>query len=121
MCIGLLFVGNNLNVRLNCRGNQAAAHDPFNIFEQFGFGGFGGGRGREEQRTPNVEIPVRVTLAQLFIGEILDVSYSRQVLCVEASSCQKASQDCQGPGIKIRMQQLAPGFVQQVQVHINEH
>ena len=78
----------------------------------------GGGRGRrEEQRTPNVEIPVRVTLRQLYLGELLDVAYARQVLCVEASSCQKNNNECQGPGVKIRVQQLAPGFMQQVQVH----
>lgn len=98
------------------RANQPAA-DPFNIFEHFGFGGFGGGRQHpEEQRTPNVEIPIRVTLKQLYLGELLDVEYTRQVVCVEASSCEKKNQDCQGPGVKLRVQQLAPGFVQQIQV-----
>lgn len=78
-----------------------------------------GGRGRqEESRTPDVEIPVRVSLRQLYVGEVLDVKYSRQVLCVEHASCQRTCQDCQGPGVKIRMQQLAPGFVQQVQVSL---
>lgn len=76
----------------------------------------GGQRRQEEQRTPNVEIPVRVTLQQLYVGELLDVEYIRQVVCVEAASCQKNNKECQGPGIKVRMQQLAPGFVQQVQV-----
>lgn len=90
-------------------------HDPFSIFEHFGFGG-GGHRQQEDQRTPNIEIPVRVTLRQLYLGELLDVEYIRQVVCVEAGSCQKNNQDCQGPGIKVRMQQLAPGFVQQIQV-----
>ena len=102
------------------RGNQGQA-DPFNIFEQFGFGGFGGmggGRGQQEARTANVEIPVRVSLKQLYIGEMMDVTYSRQVLCMEAASCQKNNNECQGPGIKIRMQQLAPGFMQQVQVRM---
>lgn len=76
----------------------------------------GGHARHEDPRTPNVEIPVRVTLRDLYLGEMLDVEYSRQVLCVEAASCEKKSQDCQGPGVKVRMQQLAPGFVQQVQV-----
>jgi DnaJ-class molecular chaperone len=77
----------------------------------------GGRRGHEEEpRTANVEIPLRVTLRQLYTGDILDTRYSRQVLCVEHSSCSKPCKDCQGPGIKIRQQQLAPGFVQQVQV-----
>ena len=103
-------------------GGGGQSMDPFDIFEQFGFGGFGGmgggGRGRqEEQRTSDVEIPVRVSLKQLYVGEMFDVSYARQVLCVEASSCQKNSNECQGPGVRVRMQQLAPGFMQQVQVH----
>ena len=64
------------------RGNQPAANDPFSIFEAFGFGGMGGHRRQQEEaRTPNVEIPVRVSLRQLFTGEILDVNYDRQVLC----------------------------------------
>jgi len=99
------------------QGNHDA-HDPFSIFEAFGFGGMGGRRGREEEpRTSNVHIPVRVSLRQLFKGEVLDVEYSRQVLCLEAASCEKKSPNCQGPGISVRSQQLAPGFVQQVQVH----
>jgi DnaJ-related protein SCJ1 len=79
----------------------------------------GGGFGRqhqEEQRTPNVEIPVRVSLKQLYLGELMDVEYMRQVVCVEASSCEKKNNECQGPGIKLRVQQIAPGFVQQIQV-----
>jgi DnaJ-class molecular chaperone len=91
------------------------AQDPFSIFEHFGFGGHR--RQHEEARTPNVEIPLRVTLRQLYLGEVLDVSYLRQVVCTEANTCQKNSKDCQGPGVKIRMQQLAPGFVQQIQVY----
>lgn len=90
--------------------------DPFSIFEHFGFGGGGGHFRQEDPRTPNVEIPIRVTLRDLYLGEMLDVEYSRQVLCVEASSCEKKSQDCHGPGVRVRMHQLAPGFVQQVQV-----
>lgn len=89
--------------------------DPFSIFEHFGFGG--GRRGREEEpRTATLHIPLRVSLRQLYLGEVLDVSYSRQVLCPEHLSCQKKCNDCQGPGIKMKNQQLAPGFVQQVQV-----
>jgi DnaJ family protein B protein 11 len=100
------------------RGGQQEQHDPFSIFEHFGFGGMGGGgRSREEARTASVEIPVRVSLKQLYIGEQLDVSYVRQVLCADAASCQKNNNECQGPGVRVKMQQLAPGFVQQVQVH----
>jgi len=98
------------------RANQPQ-HDPFDIFSAFGFGGMGGRRAQQEQRTPDVEVPIRVTLKQMFTGEQLDVEYIRQVMCVEASSCEKTDKDCQGPGIKMKVQQLAPGFVQQVQVN----
>lgn len=95
------------------RANQPA-HDPFSIFEAFGFGG--GRRNDEEPRTANVEIPLRVSLKQLYLGATLDFTYVRQVMCIEYSRCQKSCPDCQGPGIKVKQQQLAPGFVQQVQV-----
>ena len=57
-----------------------------------------------------------MSLKQLYLGEVLDVAYVRQVVCAEANSCQKNDKDCQGPGVKLRLQQLAPGFVQQMQV-----
>lgn len=41
--------------------------------------GFGHRRRDEELRTPNVVIPLRVTLKQLFQGDILEMSYVRQV------------------------------------------
>ena len=84
-------------VKMQEQQGNMQAHDPFSIFEAFGFGPGHGRRGREEEpRTANVEVPVRVSLKQLYKGEILDVAYSRQVLCVEAASCQKNRNDCQG-------------------------
>lgn len=85
------------------------------IFSHFGFGGHGGRRGRGEQRTPSVEMPIRLTMKQLYLGETIEVEYVRQVLCVNWEECMKSQKECQGPGVKVRMQQLAPGFVQQVQ------
>jgi DnaJ-class molecular chaperone len=94
---------------------NAPQQDPMSIFEMFGFGG--GQRGRaEEPRTPDVEMPLRLTLTQLYLGENLDISYSRQVLCAEANICQKQNNECQGPGVRMKVMQLAPGFHQQVQV-----
>ena len=90
--------------------------DPFSsIFEAFGFGG---GRRREprEERTADVEVPLRVTLAQLYLGETLELKYVRRVVCVQYRECQRECPDCHGPGVRVRAQQLAPGFVQQVQV-----
>ena len=87
------------------------------MFEQFGFN-MGGGRQRRDQemKTEDVVMPIYLSLKQLYLGEVFDVEYSREVLCMNWKECTKKSQDCQGPGVKVRTQQLAPGFVQQVQV-----
>ena len=85
------------------------------IFSHF----FGGGHGRQQgggkETTPSVEIPLHLTLEQLYSGASFDVHYSRQVMCLQWEMCMVAAPDCQGPGIRVRRQQLAPGFVQQVQ------
>lgn len=88
------------------------------IFSQFGFdfGGGGGRRGREQERTtPSLEVPIYVSLEQLYKGATIETKYVRQVLCLQWEQCVKQAPDCQGPGVRIRRQQLAPGFVQQVQ------
>ena len=92
--------------------------DPFgDIFEHM-FNGFGGGRRGQpgEQRTPDVRMPIRLTLKQLYEGTTIDVEYVREVLCTNWEECTRRDDECQGPGMKVRRQQLAPGFIQQVQV-----
>ena len=83
------------------------------VFSQF----FGGGQQRRnrEQSTPSVEIPLTLTMKQLYLGATIEVQYIREVLCTNWQECTKAAKDCEGPGIRVKMQQLAPGFVQQVQ------
>lgn len=89
------------------------------IFSHFGFnfgGGGGGGRNRGgQQRTDDVEIPLRVSMKQLYEGVILEVHYVREVLCVNWEECTRNNPECTGPGVKAFRQQIAPGFVQQVQ------
>lgn len=84
------------------------------IFSHFGFGG-GGRRDTGDQRTDDVEVPLRVSLKQLYEGVVLDVHYVREVLCVNWEECTRNSPECSGPGVKTFRQQIAPGFVQQVQ------
>lgn len=69
-----------------------------------------------------LQIPLRVSLRQLYMGDTFDTVYVRQAMCVGAGQCEKNCKDCQGPGIAVRMHQLGPGFVQQVQVrrHANQ-
>lgn len=98
------------------RSEQGGSADPFgDMFSHFGFGG--GRRQRdEERRTPNVEIPLRLSLRQLYMGDSFDTVYVRQAMCVGAAQCEKKCKDCAGPGIAVRMHQLGPGFMQQVQI-----
>ena len=86
------------------------------IFSQFGFNFGGGGRRRDQdQRTPSVEVPLELTLEQLYKGASFDLEYVRQVLCFKWEMCMKTNQECTGPGVRMKRQQIAPGFVQQVQ------
>jgi DnaJ-class molecular chaperone len=84
------------------------------IFSHFGFGGQ---RQRQdsEQRTPSIEMPLRLSLKQLYLSDTIEVYYVRQTLCVNWQECMKKQDDCQGPGVRVRVQQIAPGFAQQVQ------
>lgn len=86
------------------------------MFSNFGFNFGGGGRRQQRERqTPDVEVPLTVTMKQLYLGDTIDVEYIREVLCTNWQDCVKNQQECQGPGVRVKMQQLAPGFVQQVQ------
>jgi DnaJ-class molecular chaperone len=98
-------------------GGGGGGFDDF--FSDFGFNFGGGGRQRrdQEQRTSSVEMPLELTLEQLYKGATFEVEYVRQVLCFKWEMCMKPNQECQGPGIRVRRQQIAPGFVQQVQQH----
>lgn len=93
-----------------------AEADPFaSIFEAFGYGG-GRRRKSEERRSRDVNVPLRVSLEQLYAGDTFEISYVRQVACLRFRDCQIPCGECQAPGVRLRMQQLAPGFVQQIQV-----
>ena len=95
---------------------QGGGGGGFDPFEQFFGGGFGGRQRRQEEaRTPNVDMPLELTLEQMYSGATFEVSYIRQVLCMKWEMCMKNAPECQGPGIRVRRQQIAPGFVQQVQ------
>lgn len=64
-----------------------------------------------------MELPLSLTLTQLYLGETFHIDYQRQVLCLNWEMCLKSAPECQGPGIKVIRQQVAPGFVQQFQQH----
>ncbi|KAJ3385616.1 DnaJ- protein scj1 [Entophlyctis sp. JEL0112] len=96
-------------------------HNPFDIFSQFGFGSHRNS-GPQERKGPEISIPLRVTLEELFNGEQLEVDVNKQVICpvcrgsgAKNANDVKTCHSCNGQGIKIVRQQLAPGMFQQMQ------
>lgn len=104
--------------RMQQGGAQASGH-PFDVFSDFfggfGFGGFGGGS-REIPQAPSSVLSVGVSLEQLYDGALLDFSFSRPVLCINADECLKDRHDCKGPGVRVVTQQMGPGFIVQNQI-----
>jgi len=98
---------------------------PFDIFSNFGFGGGFGGHNHqhaEQRKGPNIEIPLEVTLKDLYLGKTFTVAHKKQVLCPKcrgtgAKDAQDVSTcpDCNGSGVKIKTTQLGPGFMTQSQ------
>jgi len=102
--------------------------NPFDIFfEQGGFN-FGGDRGNKQQanRGQDLVIPLQVTLKDLYLGRVYQVSHKRQVLC---SKCRGTGAEhehsiekchvCKGSGTRVVTQQLGPGFITQTQTTCN--
>ncbi|KAJ3062147.1 DnaJ- protein scj1 [Podochytrium sp. JEL0797] len=106
-------------------GNNQQFHNPFDIFSQFGFGG-GGQRQQQERKGPETVMDLQVTLEELFNGEQVEVEINKQIICpicrgsgaLHAHDVVKCT-SCNGAGVKIVKQQLAPGMFQQMQTHCN--
>lgn len=95
-------------------------HNPFDVFQNF-FGG-GGHQHQQQRKGPDVNIDLEVTLEDLFLGRRIPIEISRQTICnkCRGSGAKNANdvtvcKECGGKGIKITTQQVAPGFVQQMQ------
>ncbi|OWZ16046.1 Chaperone DnaJ [Phytophthora megakarya] len=96
-------------------------HDPFDIFSQF----FGGGRKRrdsEPSRGPDVVMPLRVSLADLYNGKSLQFSIRRETMCHHCHGKGAAHEEdihtcteCGGHGVKMSTRRVGPGFIQQFQ------
>jgi len=106
-------------------GGRAGFRSPFDIFSSFGFGGGGGGHGhvhQEQRKGPSIEIPLEVSLKDLYIGKTLKVGHRKQVLCPKCRGTGgkdpndvQTCPECRGTGTKVYTQQLGPGFITQTQ------
>ncbi|KAJ3215389.1 ATPase of 26S proteasome regulatory subunit 4, partial [Clydaea vesicula] len=92
--------------------------NPFDIFSRFG----STNRQQTEKKGPEVLITVEFTLEELFNGVNFDIELNKQVICPTCrGSGAKNDNDvkkctvCNGSGVKIVKQMIAPGFYQQMQ------
>mmetsp|Transcript_66218 Transcript_66218/g.149496 ORF Transcript_66218/g.149496 Transcript_66218/m.149496 type:complete len:227 (-) Transcript_66218:194-874(-) len=75
-----------------------------------------GGRRRGGQRAgprkgPDVKHPLKVSLEDLYNGKTAKLAVSRDKIVGKPEQCS----DCQGKGVIVRLRQIGPGMVQQIQ------
>lgn len=98
-------------------GRGGGHHDPMDLFSRF-FGG--GGRGRE-QRGPNQEYKIEVSLRDYYNGAETSFEWAKQHICEHCDGTGSADGEvdtcrtCGGHGVRLVKQQLAPGMFQQMQ------
>ena len=103
------------------RNGGGGGHDPFDLFSRF-FGGHGHfGKSSREPRGHNVEARIEVPLRDFYNGATTEFQWEKQHICesCEGSGSADGHVDtcphCQGHGVRIIKQQLAPGMFQQMQ------
>ncbi|KAF4678303.1 DnaJ- protein scj1 [Perkinsus chesapeaki] len=98
---------------------SAGFHDPFGDM----FGGFfgGGGGRRRSDKSPDLELPLFVTLNDLYSGKTFTLDAFKQKRCERCrgtgARTKKDFKDCpacQGQGSVVRMVKLGPGMYQQI-------
>merc|ERR1719273_168259 len=103
--------------------------NPMDIFDMF-FGGGGGdpfgrgggfGRQRGPRRTKNLVHQLSVSLEDMYNGTVRKLALQKNVICDacegvggKAGAIQKCP-TCRGSGMQVRIQQLGPGMMQQIQ------
>merc|ERR1719208_188017 len=100
--------------------------NPMDIFDMF-FGGGGGGdpfgRGRQRgpRRTKNLVHQLSVSLEDMYNGTVRKLALQKNVICDgcegiggKPGAVQKCP-NCRGTGMQVRIQQIGPGMMQQIQ------
>lgn len=100
-------------------GIASEMHNPMDIFDMF----FGMGRGRQSgpPRGKDVVHQLKVSVEDLYNGAVRKLSLQKNIVCPKcegrggkAGAVEKCG-NCRGTGTQVRVHQLGPGFIQQVQ------
>jgi len=92
--------------------------NPMDVFNMF-FGG--GGRMQRERRGKNVVHQLAVTLDEIYNGSTRKLGLQKNVICekCEGYGGKKGTlitcSSCKGRGVQIKVQQIGPGMIQQMQ------
>jgi DnaJ family protein A protein 2 len=102
------------------------------MFGGMGFGGFGGrgGRGGRDEgpkRTPDVQFQLGLSLRDFYVGRKKKLKIQRRVLCkacegkgVKPGGKVEKCKGCNGAGVRMIVQRLGPGMIQQMQTQCDE-
>lgn len=99
-------------------GGGGGFHSPMDLFEMFFNSGMGG-RSKRERRGKDLVHQLSVTLEELYSGTTRKLALQKNIICDQCEgiggkkgAVQKCT-PCRGTGVMTKLQQLAPGFVQQ--------
>jgi len=99
-------------------GGMGGGGNPMDVFNMF-FGG--GGRMQRERRGKNVVHQLGVTLEEIYNGTTRKLGLQKNVICekCEGYGGKKGTliqcSSCKGRGVQIKVQQIGPGMIQQMQ------
>lgn len=99
-------------------GGMSGGGSPMDIFNMF-FGG--GGRMQRERRGKNVVHQLSVTLEELYNGATRKLGLQKNVICEKCDGyggkkgALEKCPSCKGRGMQVKVQQIAPGMIQQIQ------
>lgn len=85
--------------------------DADDIFSALFGGRRRGGGQRGPRKGPDVKHPLKVSLEDLYAGKTAKLAINRDKIIGDAKMCT----DCNGRGVIVRLRQIGPGMVQQIQ------